>query len=91
MLRAYYVANDWVEEVLPDIIISGYKAHPIGTDGICVQYTKAKDLCIILNVIQKHDKRYKDLGDITLEQVELFKDTPFAHLDMQKFKKYFNL
>jgi 3-dehydroquinate synthase class II len=91
MLRCYFVSNDWREDVAQDLLKEGYKVHSIGSDGIVIQYTDVKKLSHIFSIIQGHDKSYQDLGDITMDEVEESKYTPFNHIDVEKFMEYFGI
>ena len=90
-LRCYFVLNDDTLEVQRELINLKFKTICIGSDGLVVQYSKNKDLKTILKIIKRYDKRHKDLGNITINEIEQYKNVPFCHLDMEKVNSYFNI
>ena len=90
-LKLYYVLDDYRQDIIETLYKMGYKAHHIGSDGLVVQYSNKDDLSIILKVLTNADKRHKELEDITIEDVDKLKEIPFNYIDMNAFKKWFNL
>jgi len=65
------------------------KSHPVGTDGLVVQYSTDEQLPAILRRLQWLNKDHQDLGNTTLQHLERYSNVPFAGFDPETMKRYF--